>query len=275
VFVGDRQLRIGTSSWSSKDWVGPFYPPGTRPEHFIEHYSSVYDTVELDATFYRVPTRAQVRAWRHRTPDGFQFAVKTPRTITHEKVLQDAEGDMSEFVDVVSELGDRLGPILLQFPYFNRKTFASAEPFWERLDGFLERLPSGPRYAVEVRNRAWVGREAQAICSRHAVALAWVEQAWMPPARKWPELTGGPSTDFSYIRWLGDHKAIEKITKSWKETVLDRSPIISDWADVLNEVRHRVRIIYGFFNNHFAGHAPASVEELRKQLAARWASADS
>jgi uncharacterized protein YecE (DUF72 family) len=269
VFAGDPQLRIGTSSWSSTDWVGPFYPPGTRPERFIEHYSSVYDTVELDATFYRVPTRAQVRAWRNRTPEGFQFAVKAPRTITHDKVLQDADGDMAAFVEVISGLGDRLGPILLQFPYFNRKVFPNARPFWERLDRFLERLPPGPRYAVEVRNRGWVGSQAQTVCSRHAVALAWVEQAWMPPARQWPELTRGPSTDFAYVRWLGDHKSIEKITTSWEEVVVDRGPIISDWVDVLNDLRRRVRILYGFFNNHFAGHAPASVEEFRRQWSAR------
>ena len=93
MFAGDSNLHIGTSSWSSKDWVGPFYPTGTRPEHFIEYYATVYDAVEIDATFYRMPTVRNVDAWRRRTPSGFTFAVKTPRIITHEKCLIDAEDE--------------------------------------------------------------------------------------------------------------------------------------------------------------------------------------
>lgn len=98
MFAGDSEMKIGTSSWSSKDWVGPFYPLGTRPERFIEYYASVYDAVEIDATFYRMPTLRNINAWRSRTPPEFVFAVKVPRIITHDKCLVDA-GDDEAFIN--------------------------------------------------------------------------------------------------------------------------------------------------------------------------------
>lgn len=264
MFGGDPDIRIGTSSWSSKDWVGPFYPRGTRPEQFIAYYSGIYDTVEIDATFYRLPTKANVRAWRERTPDGFRFAVKTPRSITHEKILVDADDEMRLFLDTINDLGDRLGPVLLQFPYFNKGKFSKREQFFERLDAFLEGLPGEFDYVVELRNRAWIRRELVELCNARNVALAWVEQAWMPSAGEWPKLAAGLESRFAYIRWLGDHQAIEQLTKKWDQPVIDKSDVLRAWIEVLRELRRRQIAIYGYFNNHFAGHAPSSVELFRE-----------
>ena len=264
MFEGDSHLRIGTSSWSSKDWVGPFYPPKTPPQKFIEHYSSVYDTVEIDATFYRMPTKRNVDAWRSRTPEGFAFAVKTPRVITHDKVLLDTDDDMGTFIEIISGLGSRLGPVLLQFPYFNKRVFPSAEPFLKRLDNSLAGLPKSIRFAVEVRNRAWVTPHLLSLLQSHDVALAWVAHAWMPSAPEWAELLHEVKTDFAYIRWIGDRKAIEKLTTSWDKLVVDRSAALADWAEVVRSLREREIRVFGYFNNHFAGHGPGSVEMFRE-----------
>lgn len=264
MFEGDEGLRIGTSSWSEKDWVGVFYPEGTKPAEYIEHYSTIYDTVECDATFYRMPSERMVDAWTRRTPENFRFAAKVPRIITHEKVLVDAEEDVTLFVETMQRLGERLGPLLFQFPYFNKKAFESADPFFERLDAFLGSLPPGPRYVVELRNARWVGRTAQEICARHGVCLAWVEQAWMPHAEQWPKILGGPTTDFAYIRFLGDHKAIEKITDRWDEVVIDQSEVLEKWVPVMRGLRAQGVDVFGFFNNHFAGHAPATIDLFRE-----------
>lgn len=264
MFEGDSGLRIGTSSWSERDWVGVFYPPGTPPAAYIEHYATVYDTVEIDATFYRSPSERMVDAWARRTPEHFRFAAKVPRTITHEKMLVDAEGEMTLFVETMQRLGSRLGPLLLQFPYFNRGAFPGPEPFLERLDRFLGRVPPGVRIAVELRNPRWIGRAAQEVCARHRAALAWVEQAWMPKAAEWPRLTGGPSADFAYVRFLGDHKAIEEITDRWDRVVIDRTEVIERWVPIIRELRASGLDVFGFFNNHFAGHAPATIELFRK-----------
>ena len=264
MFQGDAGLRIGTSSWSERDWVGVFYPKGTPPAKYIQHYSTVYDTVEIDATFYRMPSESMVDAWRDRTPDGFQFAAKVPRIVTHEKVLEGALGDMILFVETMQRLGDKLGPLLLQFPYFNKKAFPGPEPFFDRLERFLELLPPGPRYAVELRNKAWVVPLAHEICARHGAALAWVEQAWMPSARDWPKRLGGPSADFAYVRFLGDHKEIEKVTDRWDRLVLDPAPSLANWVPVMRDLRTAGVDVYGFFNNHFAGHAPATIDIFTK-----------
>ncbi|MBN2525345.1 MAG: DUF72 domain-containing protein [Deltaproteobacteria bacterium] len=259
-------LRLGTSSWSTRDWIGPFYPEGTRSEAFIEYYATQFNTVEIDATFYRMPTQKNVDSWARRTPDGFQFTAKTPQLITHEKVLVDALDDMRFFLDAIGRLGDKLGAVLLQFPYFNKQAFASPTPFLERLDTFLGRLPKEIRYVVEVRNKWWVKKALQTLLQQHQVALAWVEQAWMPNAPEWFPKTGGPSTDFAYIRFLGDHKAMDEITTTFDKTVVDRTDVLNEWVPVVKSLLDRDIQVYGFFNNHFAGHAPDSIRQFSKML---------
>jgi uncharacterized protein YecE (DUF72 family) len=259
MFASDAGLRIGTSSWSSKDWVGPFYPPGTKPAEYIAHYASVFDTVEIDATFYRMPTAANADAWRRRTPEEFRFAAKVPRVVTHDKVLHDAGPEMLEFLEVMSALGPRLGPVLLQFPYFNKRAFSSVNPFLELLDRFLGGLPAGFRIAVEVRNRAWIRPPLIEVCRAHGAALAWVEHAWMPGPEQWRRLTEHGTADFAYVRWLGDRKKIEEITTSWDKPVIDCEAVLSRWVQAVRGLREARIEVFGYFNNHFAGHAPDSV----------------
>jgi len=135
-------LRLGTSSWSSEDWVGTFYPPGTKSSDFLGVYAQHFDTVEVDSTYYRIPAESMVRNWRARTPPGFTFAAKFPQVITREKVMQDCREELANFLRTMSLLEDRLGPLLLQFPYFNKKAFPSPRiflraslPFWRSCPG--------------------------------------------------------------------------------------------------------------------------------------------
>ncbi len=265
MFENDRGIRVGTSSWSSKDWVGVFYPPNTPSNRFIEHYSTVYDTVEIDSTFYGIPREQTVMSWRERTPDGFRFAAKVPRVVTHEKVLVDADGDMKEFLDTMALLDDRIGPFLLQFPYFRKSAFPSKEPFLERLDGFLERLPREFRYVVEVRNPDWLGPALQQVCHRRQVAVAWAAQSWMPPVRVWQKRLDGVSTNFAYIRFLGDHKGIEKITKVWDKEVLDLGWRLDLWVQWIKKSLPTTEI-FVFANNHFAGFAPDTMRGVQEKL---------
>ena len=170
---------------------------------------------------------------------------------------------MKEFLETMAHLDDRLGPFLLQFPYFRKSVFPSKEPFLERLDGFLERLPGEFRYVVEVRNPYWLGPDLQQICRGRQVAIAWAAQSWMPPARVWQKRLGGMSTNFAYIRFLGDHKGIEKITKTWEKTVVDQTEELKAWIPILRGLRGQGINTFVFFNNHFSGHAPAAIETFR------------
>lgn len=271
------RVRIGTSSWSSKDWVGPFYPEGTAPADFLAEYAKRFDCVETDSTYYHVPRVATVEGWARRLPDGFTMAAKFPRTICHggdgarpdaEKVLDldRTARDRDLFLAAMSRLGPKLGPLLLQFPYFNKGAFASPKPFFERLDRFLSALPPGFRYAVEIRNKTWIRADFLEILRRHSAAFVLVDQAWMPHGDEIPKRLDPVTSDFVYIRLLGDRKAIEEITKTWEKEVVDHGERLERWAKLIGALRDRVPETFAFANNHYAGHGPATVRRLRERL---------
>lgn len=266
-------LRIGTSSFSSKDWVGPFYPAGTNPGDFLRHYASSFDTVEVDSTYYAIPSASMVDGWIEKTPDHFLLSAKFPRSIVHagDKAFPDASkllmpGETykarDQFLNVMARMGNRLGPLVLQFPYFSKKVFRSRVEFVERLDKFLEDLPGDFKYGVEIRNKAWLDKDFSELCRKHGASMVLVDQAWMPMA---DELEFDPITaDYAYIRLLGDRKEIEAITKSWDREVIDREDRLARWADFLVEMLNRQIMTLVYINNHYAGHAPTTARRLRQ-----------
>jgi len=278
-------VRFGTSSFSSSDWVGPFYPRGTKPAEFLRKYAERYDTVEIDATYYAVPSARTVEGWAGRTPEGFLVAAKFPRDIVHggsgprpdpARVLDPATSYpiRDAFLGVMRRLGPRLGPLVLQLPYFRKGEFPRASDFLHRLDRFLGDLPGDLRYAVEIRNRNWLTAEFAELCRHHQAALVLVDRAYMPHA---DELAFDPVTaGFTYIRLLGDRHAIEKITRKWDREVVDHSGRLQRWASVLTRLLDREVPSFVYVNNHYAGHAPATVERLRRAFgdAAREAGLD-
>ncbi|RMF77988.1 MAG: DUF72 domain-containing protein, partial [Planctomycetota bacterium] len=124
-----QSIHIGTSGWSYVDWVGSFYPAGTPKADFLGCYAEQFDVVEVDSTYYAPPARRLVSGWYERTPEHFRFALKAPAAITHEKVLRDCEREADAFFDALAPLGEKLLCVLLQFGYFNKSKFSSAEPF--------------------------------------------------------------------------------------------------------------------------------------------------
>ncbi|HZD13351.1 MAG TPA: DUF72 domain-containing protein, partial [Candidatus Binatus sp.] len=115
-------LRIGCSGWSYKDWIGAFYPKDAQPADYLRLYASVFDAVEIDSTFYRTPSSQQVANWRHVTGDNFRFSAKLPKKITHELKLRDATQQLERFYASISQLGSKLGPLVIQLPpSFNTK----------------------------------------------------------------------------------------------------------------------------------------------------------
>ena len=163
----------------------------------------------------------------------------------------------------MSGLGDRLGPLLLQFPYFARRVFGSRDDFFERLDRFMADLPDGFRYAIEIRNRAWLGEALVDLCKQYRAALVMVDQAWMPMADELARKLDPVTTDFTYVRLLGDRREIETITKTWDREVIDRSERLERWAGFLADMLHRHVPTVVYINNHYAGHAPTTARRLR------------
>jgi uncharacterized protein YecE (DUF72 family) len=259
-FQKPSQLRVGTSSWSSEDWVGPFYPPGTPPAAFISEYAKHFDTVEVDSSFYRTPSAAMVRNWGERTPAGFLFAAKVPKVITHEKVLQDCGAELKEFLAVMDLLGDKLGPLLLQFPYFNKKSFAQPEDFLARLKPFLEKLPSGYSFAVEVRNKNFIGPPLLGLLRGRKISLALIDHPWMTPIAQLMKRFDVVTADFCYLRFLGDRKGIEEKTLHWDKVIVDRRREMEIWIPEIRRQIELKRLVYAYFNNHYAGFAPGSLK---------------
>jgi uncharacterized protein YecE (DUF72 family) len=258
------ELYLGTSSWTAPSWEGVFYPPGTPPSRFLAEYARHFRTVEVDATFYRPPAPSTVDGWYARTPPGFLFAAKAPQSITHEKVLVDCQEELGEFLAVMDRLGEKLGPLLFQFKYFKQAEMPGVEAFLERLEPFVAALPTGYRFAVEVRNRSWlVPRLLDTLRSRN-IALALIDHPWMPTAveyRRRPELV---TADFAYIRWLGDRYKIEEITTDWNRLILDRTRETEAWIETMRTLLPSVQRVHGYYNNHYAGYGAGSAFLFRR-----------
>jgi uncharacterized protein YecE (DUF72 family) len=259
-------ILLGTSAFTADGWSGSFYPPGLRPADYLSFYATRFRTVELDSTFYRTPAPAVVKGWYEKTPLDFIFAAKVPRVITHERVLVDCDADWRHFLATMEILREKLGPILLQFGYFNRGAFKSAGEFLARLAPFLEKLPPARRFAVEIRNKNWLDARFLDLLRQHNVALALIDQAWMPRPWEMPATLDPVTSDFTYVRWLGDRKGIEATTKTWDKTVVDRRTDLGQWAHLLRQFveKRRGLKVFAYANNHYAGHGPQTVRLFRE-----------
>ncbi len=253
------RLWMGTSSWSSGDWVGPFYPEGTESREMLRHYATRYRTVELDASFYRCPAREQTAHWARSVPQGFKLSAKVPQVITHEKQLVDVAEDLVAFMSAMDVLGDSLGALVFQFPYFNKQAYKTADPFLERLGAFLPTLPKGYRFALEIRNKAWVTAAFLDLLRAHRVAYVLIDHPWMHPVRTLMEKLDVVTSDFTYIRWLGDRHKIEETTKSWGKLVVDRAKEMDAWVPAVRALLEKDVDVFAYFNNHYAGHGPGSI----------------
>lgn len=272
------RIRWGTSSWSEKTWVGSFYPPGTPAGDFLTLYSRHFDTVEADVTYYRVPDARMVEGWRRKTTDGFTLSAKFPRSIVHagegprpdgERVLvpEHVAADTELFLERISLLGDRCGPLVLQFPYFNKQAFSAKEAFFDRLAAFLDDLPQGFRYGVEVRNKTWIGPKLLELLRARNVALVLVDLLYMPHPADLHSGTGGKldllTADFTYARLIGDRKRVDEAGQGrFDKIVVDQSSRLARWAELLISVRQTVPESYVYANNHYAGHGPATIRDL-------------
>jgi len=274
----DALVRYGTSSFSSKDWVGPFYPPGTPAGAFLGFYARHFDTVEVDATYYALPSARLVDGWADKVPEGFLLSAKFPKSIVHAgrtsqpdpTRIMDPDAtyeDRDVFLETMRRLGAKLGHLLIQFPYFNRATYPSEGPFLERLETFLRDLPrEGLRYAVEIRNKAWLKPRYVDMLRRHAVGLVLLDQAWMPHGDELTRRFDVHTAGDVYVRLLGDRKRIEAITTTWGEEVLDHTDRMLRWAALIRGMMTRGIRTFVYVNNHYAGHAPTTVRRLREMV---------
>lgn len=255
-------ILLGTSAFTAAGWAGSFYPAGMKPADFLSYYATKFPTVELDNTFYRTPSVSTVEGWNLKTPPGFIFAAKIPQLITHEKVLVDCDDDLTHFLKTMDALGEKLGPLLFQFGYFNKSAFKSQAEFLAKLKLFLKKLPKGYMFAVEIRNKYWIDQKYVDVLRENNVAMALIDQSWVPRPWEMKNKIDLATTDWTYVRWLGDRKGIEQQTKTWDKVIIDRKSELKNWVDVLKQMVNdkKIRKLFGFMNNHYTGHSPATVK---------------
>lgn len=248
-------IRIGTQGWNYTAWTGPFYPERTRAADFLSVYARAFDTVEVDSTFYAIPSAKTVRGWHDRTPERFTFALKLPQEITHERRLRDSGDIAAEFFDRARELGPKLGPILIQLG----PDFAPVE--LPAVAAFLPTLPRDLRIAIEFRQRGWIHDGLLALLAEHEVALALSDGKWIP-RKQMLALAAKPTAPFLYIRLMGANRDIV----DYSRIQIDRARELEQWSTVLAQAAEPGLDAYVYINNHFAGHSPQSARELQRLL---------
>ncbi|HSJ05579.1 MAG TPA: DUF72 domain-containing protein [Longimicrobiales bacterium] len=248
-----QRYRIGTQGWNYDAWGGVFYPPGTRSGDRLELYSRVFDTVEVDSTFYAMPPGDRFRSWYERTPDDFVFTAKLPRDITHDARLVDAEGILFEFCDRASLLREKLGALLVQLP---PDMGVSERP---AVESFVRGLPREIEFAVEFRDPAWFDARTADLLSENGVAMAVSVGPWLadPAAR---EVAAAAPGAFQYLRWMGAPRH-QRLNES---IVGQRTEDLGAWAATIRGAAKP--IVYAYFNNDYLGHSPDSARALQQWL---------
>jgi uncharacterized protein YecE (DUF72 family) len=219
---------------------------------------------EIDSTYYGPPAATTVDGWYRKTPAGFLFTAKIPQVVTHEKVLVNCDAEFTHFLKTMEGLREKLGPLLFQFGHFYPSEFKEGAEFIARLGKFLENLPEGFKFAVELRNKEWIDEPLLDLLRKYKVAFTLTDLARMP--RPW-EMNSGldlVTADFTYVRWLGDRHGIEAKTKTWNKTIEDREPELFEWVKELKKVQERRIMVLAFANNHYAGYGPGTLDLFRR-----------
>jgi uncharacterized protein YecE (DUF72 family) len=245
-----QNLYLGTIGWSYNFWRGKFYPDKTAPKDYLVYYSSQFNTVEVDSTFYRIPTPQTVAKWKEQTPEDFCFSLKFPQVITHLKMLKNCQYETDVFLDRADLLGEKLGALLLQFPpYFSIERLVD-------LENFLQKLPLSHRYVVEVRNKSWLNQEFFSMLKANKTALAWADNSLMAQISE-------QTADFLYVRWEGDRK---KINGTLGKVEADRSEDLKLEAEKIKPFINKRITFFGYFGKYYSGYPPSDIVNLQKYL---------
>ena len=259
--MGDARILLGTCAFAASGWNGAFYPKGMKSTEYLTFYAERFDTVEIDSTFYGCPAPKTINNWHDKTPTDFLFAVKVPQAITHEKILVDCQEEFETFVTTMDLLKQKLGPIVFQFPHFDKYQLKDRHAFTDRLLPFLRTLPRGYQFALEIRNRKWLDAEFADMLRGFNVALVVQDIHTMPgpDGMEFDPITA----DFSYVRLLGNRKQIEMTTTVWEKIVENKTGKVSEWVNYCRAVQRRGIKQYVYANNHYEGFGPGTVAKFR------------
>jgi len=236
--------------WSYAFWKGAFYPKALAAKDFLAYYSRKINSVEVNNTFYQIPTEKTFAEWKKQTPDGFKFSLKFPARITHIKMLKNTQEETRVFLERARVLEEKLGVLLIQLsPTFGIDRFSD-------LSRFLSELPKDYLYSLEIRNKSLLNDRVYTLLKENKVALAWID------ATKTPVETTVTS-NFIYVRWEGDRKVIDG-TKGMIEQ--DRSANIMNWAAKLEKLLNSNTEVFGYFSKYYSGLPTADATRLMESV---------
>ena len=242
-------LSVGCSGWSYSAWTGHFYPKGLESKNYLEYYSKVFDYVEIESSFYRIPNTLTTTRWSEITPRNFRFTAKFPKRITHIKRLDQVESDMEYFHKALTPLASKLGCLLIQLP-----------PSMTMKEGLkkIQKLPFDKRfrYAIEARHKSWFDDEVYSFLRKNDICLAWSELEDIQT----PTVV---TTDFIYLRLMGDRSIPEEEFGTIQK---DKTVEMGAWAADINKLSKDKKLKNGFApaSNHYAGFAPATANMFMK-----------
>ena len=240
----DRALRLGTSGWSHRDWTGKLYPHDMPPADYLATYAQHFSAVEIENTFYDIPTPQTVQAWYRRSPDDFVFCPCMPRAITHDQGLVQTSDTLGSFLDVISGLGEKLGPLLLQLP----ENFRYAE--WDVFEAFVQSLPRHFQYAVEFRHGSWIKDATFALLESCDIAWVVVDAPFLPRLAR-------VTAPFAYVRWHGRPGIAQRARNE-----VDPASVFRPWLPILRDLQRQCDRVYGFVRNNLSGYAPRDCHTL-------------
>ncbi|MDH2413537.1 DUF72 domain-containing protein [Nocardioides sp. CER19] len=239
-------VRIGTSGWTYDHWAGRFYPDGLGRARWRDFYAERFDTVELNASFYRWPGLRPFQGWSRSLPDGFRMSVKASRWISHGRRLNDPDGAWAERLEAAMRaLGDRAGAVLVQLP-------GDFERDDDRLDAFLGRMPSDLKVAMELRHPSWDDDAVAALLEKHRAAYVVTHGTGLHTVLR-------ATAPFVYCRW---HGPTDRPLYAG-----NYSPdALRTWAERISGWRDEGREVWGYFDNDGSGYAPANARQLLELL---------
>jgi uncharacterized protein YecE (DUF72 family) len=241
------KLRIGCSGWGYDDWLGSFYPKDTPKSEYLSLYSKVFDCVEVDSSFYRNPGPATTKSWYKTTPPGFTFTMKMPKRITHEKKLRQVTEQLGWFYASTKELKEKAGPMVAQLP-----PSIKYDRDWTVMQDFVKALDASYRHAIEFRHASWFREDVYGLLRDRNVAMVWTENQYL-------RSPSAVTSDSIYLRMVGDREITE-----FHEVQKDKSAEMRAWYKELEDAADSVKGAMVFFNNHYAGFGPGSVNEFRR-----------
>jgi len=247
-------LNIGCSGWSYEGWKGNFYPKKMGNKDYLSYYSKFFKFVEVDSTYYHIPSRSTVRGWKDKTPDDFKFSFKFPKVVTHEKKLEEVAKPLSILFYSLEPLIDKTLTLLIQLP-----PFLSEKKGFNPLQEMIRHLDKRYKYSLEVRHSSWFNDNVYSFLRENNISLVWSVRDKLQS----PSIV---TSDQVYVRFIGDRSISET---DFGKVVKDRRKEMLEYVKQVRDTEDKNSNIYDVlisFNNHFAGFGPQSVNDFLKLM---------